>query len=1341
MTPWRRRLRRLRLWLVRLLALALIAMALVMGLGQLALPWVISHPEKVTAFLSDKLHRPISIDKIDGTWERSGPVLTLHGLHLGAADASQQAMLIPQAEIALNFFAWLHKNQRWNEFRLSGLDLVLSHDAPDGSWRIHGFVADNNDQQDDGDNPLFQLGSLVLRDLHLRVDDTPGQRQLQFGISELRLINQGSAHRLLARVQCLETQSPPMALVAEYDADSRNGRLYLGASQLDLAGLLRLFPVRGLALASGGGDAQLWVDWRAGALDAVRAEIDLRKLVLQTTAPIDTGSVGDIVPRIGLDRFAFGARLQRYAQGWRADVADLRMDRDGQAGVPGRFSIEQRNASAQPMAMPLPEGLLVSPLDEVADKMVLAAADDNGTSMTNATVEYVGSASDLDLSAIASLAMLSDALPSGLRQWLYNASPHGVAHNVSLRYHDGHDYDVAASIGSVAWMPVGKLPGVEGLNFEALADPQALSISLPTRTPMRLPMPQVFRSTIELAEFSGTVAAYRTDKAWRIEIPGVQFEGQPLAGLGYGGELRGSIDLNVDGSRPFMDMYAAIAHADMLAIHPFWPYNNMPKQGVVWLDRGLAGGRLSGRVAFRGNLGDWPFRNQLGQFSAHVDLDDAILDYNPEWPRIEHLRASADFLNTSLHVATSAGQTLGNNLTGGSADIADFAHAIIEIQLAGEGRGKNLLDFLHASPIGKRYAEQLRGVDISGAGKLALQLHLPLGSDQGPLKLDGSVDMTDADLSASGPNLRLTQANGKVVFSERGFGIDDMAVRYEDQPARFALRVGSAYMRDPQHQAEASLHGKLPAAILLKRVPVLLPYQKFIAGSADWTVDYSVDDNHGKGDSAQRLIVSSDLKGVAISLPAPMHKDSNEVQPLRVIVPLPFEGGDLQARLGDIAQMRARLEKGTTPFAGHLAFGAGMPDDLPKRGLRVSGGVVEADISGWMDFVVGNSSSGSGSFIESVDLRVAQLTFFGRAFPDTSFKLGFSPDESTINLSGTQLEGTVHLPAGELIKRGVTAELARLYMPSDNDETPPADANGPAAADSDTLAGVNPAAIPPLHISVGDLHLGHASFGAARVESYPIEGGMHLEQVQSDSPNIDMSARGDWFGTGGKDHSTFSIHFTAKNLGHMLDALGYAGVIDGGETVVGIDASWSGAPSSFSLAKLDGSLTLSVADGRILEVDPGAGRIIGLVGITEIPRRLALDFSDFFKSGLAFNSIKGKFALGNGNATTNDLQIKGPAADIAITGRTDLRKREYDQTMIVIPHLSNTLPIVGAIAGGPVGAAAGFVVQTILRKPLNQAGETTYRVTGSWDKPVIVTLAKTVGKPRPKDETKAGKTK
>ena len=72
-----------------------------------------------------------------------------------------------------------------------------------------------------------------------------------------------------------------------------------------------------------------------------------------------------------------------------------------------------------------------------------------------------------------------------------------------------------------------------------------------------------------------------------------------------------------------------------------------------------------------------------------------------------------------------------------------------------------------------------------------------------------------------------------------------------------------------------------------------------------------------------------------------------------------------------------------------------------------------------------------------------------------------------------------------------------------------------------------------------------------------------------------------------------------------------------------------------------------------------------------------------------------------------------------MAGHTDLRARSYDQTVEVLPKSGNVLTAVGAIAGGPVGAAVGAVANAMLRKPLSGLGATVYRITGSWDEPQV----------------------
>jgi uncharacterized protein (TIGR02099 family) len=1266
---WRRRIHRARLCLQALFAAVVIALAVVVGLAQIGLPWLVSHPEKISAFLSSRLDRAVTIEHVDAHWESNGPLLILHGVRILAANPAQPPSLIPQAELKINFFSWLHRNQAWNEFRLVGLDLHLARDAA-GHWRLRGLDAGSPANQGSDNSALFDLGALVLRDLRFSVDDAAAGRHIALAADEVRLVNSGNRHRVLAQVRCLQTpaQPPlqPLDVVIEYDSSDRSGEIYLGGQRLDLAAITHGFGFDGLQIEQGKGRVQAWAWWQRGRLMRARSEIDLADVVLTTQSLIALDAKRQIAPRVGFDHVALGARWQRGDNGWQADIADLVMSRQGQAAAPANIHVEkyQNAETARP--------------------------------------DYSLSAGSVDFAAPASVAMLSAALPPEWRRWLYIANPVGVLRSATLRYGDAQDFDVAASFAGVAWHAVDKLPGASGLGGDMLGDQDAFSFALPAHTAVVLDQPRVFRKPLEFSEFAGDIAAYRGDAGWRVETDALAFEG-----AGYGGQLRGAIQLYDDGSRPLLDAYAVVTHAEVPASHLFWPINIMPPAAVAWLDHALVSGRIDGaRAVIRGDLADWPFRNYAGRFEARADIDDARLVYLPDWPAAEHLHSAADFVNTSLHLDMTTAQALGNKVEKATADIADLGEPVLELDVGGSGPGKNLLAFIKATPIGQQYAVQLLGVGIGGNAKLDFHLHLPIKHTE-DLDLAGNAMLTDADLADAKYQLRLNKANGKVRFSQHGFSANDLAVTMNAKPATFNLAVGG-FVADPRHAVEANLRASAPVSDLLAYAPILSAWADHVSGGTVWSAGFSADGDSVKN-PGQRLTLASDLRGVAVDLPAPLRKSADAALPLSLTLGVPFAGGSIDLHIADLLHLRGRMASPTLPFAARVDFGADSDAPLPAAGFSVGGNAPQLDLSGWMDFAAG--SGGSNDLLAGVDLAAQSLRAWDRDFGAAQFKLVPGKDGLELGFNGANVAGTLHIPAVDLRQRGITAQFTKLYWP----ESP--------ESETSALAGENPAAVPPLHIRIGDFHLGHSTFGDTTLESYPIADGTHFEQVSTHSNNVEMRAHGDWTGHPGSDVSKFSIDFSAHNLGHMLDAFGYAGVVDGGATVAHIEGSWSGSPSTFALARLNGTLKASVQEGRIPNADPGAGRIFGLFNLGAIPRRLTLDFGDFFKSGFSFDSIDGLFTLKDGNAFTSNLQVKGPAADISVNGRTGLRTKDYDQVMIVTPHVGGTLMIGGALVGGPVGAAAGAVLQGIFKNQLNAAARTRYSVTGSWEKPVFTVQA------------------
>lgn len=198
---------------------------------------------------------------------------------------------------------------------------------------------------------------------------------------------------------------------------------------------------------------------------------------------------------------------------------------------------------------------------------------------------------------------------------------------------------------------------------------------------------------------------------------------------------------------------------------------------------------------------------------------------------------------------------------------------------------------------------------------------------------------------------------------------------------------------------------------------------------------------------------------------------------------------------------------------------------------------------------------------------------------------------------------------------------------------------------------------------------------------------------------------------------------TSDNIEAMLRDFGLASMISTGNGSINGKLEWAGMLSDLSWGAIDGNIAVELKDGALVEVDPGAGRLFGLLSLQALPRRLLLDFRDLFQKGMPFDEIKGTIRVGNGDAKTDNLYIKSPSAGILVEGRTGLVQRDYDHTISVVPNVSSSVSIASAIAWGPQVAAAVLLFQNIFKKDISEATMIRYSVKGSWDEPQITRLA------------------
>ncbi|MFC4764486.1 YhdP family protein [Dyella koreensis] len=1159
---------------------------------------------------------------------------------------------IPETELKLDLGGWLLPSRHLLNLRARGLQLDLSRDA-DGTWHINGIgVAGGQDRQ----SASFRGLSVELRLSDLRLDITDARVDKHYSLlaRQLRMSKQGGRIRVGAILQ-REGVAGELRGAGSFREDGADGRLWLAGNNIDLHSLTAGVDMGGYAAESGHGSFASWLDWRDARVVRSLTRFDLSDVVLVSP------------------------------EGNKAHVSSLHTlaeMRKGQDGFQLRWATDDGSA---------------------------LAADLHQLSGEQARVDVA--ARDLQLEPLLPWLALKPQLSPGLAQWVGAGKPRGKLSHAALRWTRAQGIEfIDAGFSGLGIDAAGKLPGIERLDGELRGDTQALSLELPTQATV-LNFPHTFRKPFVMSQLGGTFAFWHADGDWHIGIAPLDF-----LGAGYGGQVRGEIALHDAGGRPFLDIYAALSHADVEAAKLFWPIDSMSPAAIDWLDRALVAGKIdNGSVVVHGDLADWPFLHNEGRFEARTEISDLILEYGKDWPRAEGVSAVANFVNNGMLVEASGGQSLGVKVERAVALIPDFANSTLDLNVRGSGAGANLMEFVRRSPIGSHQADALAKLSLGGTGDFDFHLVLPV-KDSKDFTLAGTAQLKDADLNAPDWNLKLDKINGPAAFDGHGFHAGPLDTGFRGQPSKLDVAIASATGR-PDTMFSARLTGRYGVAELVQGFSELDWLKEIATGRSDFTVGFDIVRPETVANASQTLTLDSTLAGMTLDAPTPMKKPAEASLPLHLSMSLPVQGSDLQISLGQIVRQRFRLSDGASrPLGATFNFGTRMPDTVPDKGIRIRGRASKLDVTGWVQRTVAGSSS-NGPGLENVDVTVDQAEVFGHTFPSMRIQATPQADELNVDVDSADIAGRFTVPSADLNKRGVTARLQRLYWPKSTTPDNKPGANVPVGNPANT--GVTPSALPPFHLWVGDLRFGESKLGEARLETWPTDRGMHIDQLRALSRSVQINASGDWDGTATNSHTHLRIDFAAENLGEMLGAFGFAGLFNGGKTHSLLDATWPGAPSAMELANMEGKLSVQVTNGSIPEVAPGVGRLFGLVSVVEMPRRLTLDFGDVFSKGFAFDSIAGDFALAGSNATTQNLEIRGPAAEISIKGRTGLRTKDYDQQVVVVPHVGNSLPIVGAVVGGPIGAAAGFVAQGLLGRGLNRVAVMHYRISGPWDKPVI----------------------
>ncbi|MEO7558441.1 MAG: YhdP family protein, partial [Gammaproteobacteria bacterium] len=1206
--------------------------------------------------------------------------LRLKDLRVLDKAGARTLLFISDARIGINIPHYLRTGRlERGSLKVAGTTLSLVRN-PDGSFVFAGL--EQHGAKEGFTDWLLNQDRLSLESSQVYWTDLQGDgRRMHFTDVNLSLRSNGRRHQVDGALRLAEARGRPLAIALDFNGDLTqpaqwSGRFFMQGIDLELERWFAMPARSDINLKEGRADFRVWGAWAQTKLQDLQGEMAIREMrfLNAQAAPLPTSLKG-VSGRL---------RWQRQTQqDWLLDVTRLSFRHGEVVSAPGRMQIRsvENGQAAQ--------------LDMVFKSLVIT-----------------------DASSL--LLVTGDALGTEMHEALQALQPRGELHELRLRLimpnadqTAGRKFSMQTRLVDVTTRAWKNIPAAQNINALLRADERGGVLDIDSRL-VKLEFPEMFRAPIMADTLSGRIRWLHTGQGWHIEATDVRAKNADInAGM------NGAVDMPDDRTSPLLNIRIGFENGNAANIGGYLPINHLPPQALAWLDRSLLGGYVSsGSILIHGRAGEFPFKANQGSFETRFFVTNAALAYAEGWPRLENAAGIVVFRGPGLDIDATSGSIFNAEVVQIHVAIPDMTVHEPELLLQGKVRGSttDALRFLKEGPLKKNFVKYVSGLSASGQSIIDLDLVVPLQRGQHHVK--GTLALADSTLrfldKAESRDIELRHVKGTVNFTEHGFTGKDIAATLLGQTLRLDVRTTAA-TQDAAKALQIDARGKITAAELIKQIKKSAPEARAgllerIKGAADWSAALTFVEGADAATPAA-VTVQSNLQGMEVNFPAPLGKSKDEALPLTIKTsfsnqPIKQYSVSYGARADAVLEV-TQTDKRAEFKRGAVEFGESGKPVLPPTGLRISGSLPRLSVDAWNDILDARDKSkpsGIMKTLSEVDLRVGVLNVFKQDFNNARIEASKTSERWLLQVTSDQVAGTVTLP--QTTDAAWVMDFERLHLAK------------PEAKNSRDSS-LDPHSLPALRISSKSFKYGDLDLGQLTLESSRRPSGLHVDTFKVQTPALTATGQGDWENTGGRQTSRFDFEIESEELGKALTALGYTTNIAGGKTQIDLTANWNGTPMDVAFERLNGTLGMVIGKGRFLDIDPGAGRVFGLLSIQSLPRRLSLDFSDLFGKGFAFDSITGEFALKDGNAYTNNLLMKGPSAIITVTGRTGLAAKDYDQMVTVKPQIGASLPLAATIAGGPAVGAAVYLAQKIFQPQIDDLTGYQYTIKGSWKDPKI----------------------
>jgi uncharacterized protein (TIGR02099 family) len=1297
------------------------------GIRFIIWPQIEKSKASVERLISARIGADVSMDDLRVSWTGIRPDFEIDGLRFNGSDKSQPLLQIAKIRGELSWNSFYHLAPYFHELYFENAQIYSQRDNK-GIISIAGIPIHGNSNDHGLENWLLSQDKISVSNVTLFWTDQLDKK----GSTSVEIQNLDLSNGIRSHQASLKTITPwtngPLAIKADFAhrlgsqaGDWRNwiGTISWDVADLKLSQIAKEFsiPLNALEgkLSSRG---KLKID--NGQPDGGEAYIAADNLIIQLAKNEDAIALG---------------RLE----------TNLTQENDG-----GLISVTTKTFAWRDM-----ESSKTAPLENLSPMTFRWRPPG-----ADGEIKEFGFSSPKILVEDVALFALNLPLSKKVHQWIKASRADGELQNLDIRWSESKsplsalnipggwfksnklDFSISAKLIELSFVGVNKdMPSVSNLSGFITGNQNQGSFSI-NSSDLELDINDLLvNPKIQLDRANGQVNWSKKKGNWVIDAKQLALSNS---------EIDTTLDINYvigDAKKPDqMTLDMNFARANLSTAYRYLPLG-MGKDARLYVSKAFSAGSIQkGSLHIKGDPNGVPFPNSAnGEFSLNLPIMGATFSPVPllpinqgVWSAFSKVNGVIAMQNSRLTVDISQANYKDVALNQFHAEIPNVSAKELVLSVNGNAQGNapQMLEYLFASPFGKKQSKLEKNLRVSGPINLDLGLKVPLSNN----------DDTNVDIKLALPGNKAQWVNLPPLENLKGkIRITEINPEFEDVTANFlggSLKIGSS--PSAPGKQNFNIAGNITAGFIKNYLVNTMKTESTLmleamSGSAKYEGTLSFD----KTGSETNL--NFDLRNWAIAAPIPATKLMGTPMNGQVSfkTALNNQGGanrlSWTGKFGDIYTVQGDLNN-DDEF--RYALGVGVPANLSQPGFQLNLASNELNLDDWLDFFRKQKQKNNSSKVDDtsenniyVTAQVKKLILFDRIWQDINLSANNKTSTWQMRINSPLIAGQIQYQEPNKINASglVSGHLNRLRVPDEpilvtDSKSPSAETAKSAEKNSAGARKLSPNAIPSLDLTIDDFNWSKARLGKAKLKTKTSNNLLTIESIQFSNPQGNSITTGQWIGatTNQQEHSNISIDLDVKDAGQIIANWGTQKSVEGGQGKLTVNAEWDGSPFKPKYETLTGKVDLNLEKGRLLEVDTSGAQILDVLSLQSLFRFATLDLQgslgNIVSKGTAFNNINASFDVGNGVAQAKQFTMSLDQARVTMTGQINIPKQTQDLRVTIFPTIDATAGSLAAFAINPIVGLGALVGQYLITNQINRNLQSDYLIQGSWDKPEVIPL-------------------